>query len=43
MEFNRLLSSAISKYGGTNDPETQDVDKSLEKISEIKKKKLSIN
>ena len=38
MEFNRLLSSAISKYGGTNDPGTQDVDKSLEKISEIKKK-----
>ncbi|MDC3139468.1 DNA polymerase I [Candidatus Pelagibacter sp.] len=38
MEFNRLLSSAISKYGGTNDPRIQDVDKSLEKISEIKKK-----
>ena len=38
MEFNRLLSSAISKYGGKNDPGTQDVDKSLEKISEIKKK-----
>ncbi len=38
MEFNRLLSSAISKYGGTNDPETKDIDKNLEKTSEIKKK-----
>ena len=38
MEFNRLLSSAISKYGGTNNPVTKDIDKNLEKTSEIKKK-----
>ncbi len=34
MEFNRLLSSAISKYGGTNNSVTKDI----EKTSEIKKK-----
>ena len=38
MEFNRLLSSAISKYGGTNNPVTKDIEKNLEKTSEIKKK-----
>ena len=38
MEFNRLLSSAISKYGGTNNPETEDIEKNLEKTSEIEKK-----
>ncbi len=38
MEFNRLLSSAISKYGGTNNPETKDIGKNLEITSEIKKK-----
>ena len=38
MEFNRLLSSAISKYGGTNNPGTKDIDKNLEKTAEIKKK-----
>ncbi len=38
MEFNRLLSSAISKYGGINDPETKDIDKNSDKTSEIKKK-----
>ena len=38
MEFNRLLSSAISKYGGTNNLGTKDIDKNLEKTSEIKKK-----
>ncbi len=38
MEFNRLLSSAISKYGGTNNPLTKDIEKNLEKTSEIKKK-----
>ncbi len=38
MEFNRLLSSAISKYGGTNNPGTKDIDKNSEKITEIKKK-----
>ena len=38
MEFNRLLSSAISKYGGTNNPVTKDTEKNLEKTSEIKKK-----
>ena len=38
MEFNRLLSSAISKYGGTNNPETKDTEKNSEKTSEIKKK-----
>ncbi len=38
MEFNRLLSSAISKYGGTNNPATKDIDKNSEKITEIKKK-----
>ncbi len=38
MEFNRLLSSAISKYGGTNNPETKDNEKNSEKTSEINKK-----
>ncbi len=38
MEFNRLLSSAISKYGGTNNLGTKDIEKNLEKTSEIKKK-----
>ncbi len=38
MEFNRLLSSAISKYGGTNNPVTKDIDKNSEKTTEIKKK-----
>ncbi len=38
MEFNRLLSSAISKYGGTNNPGTKDINKNSEKIKEIKKK-----
>ncbi len=38
MEFNRLLSSAISKYGGTNNPLTKDIEKNLDKTSEIKKK-----
>ena len=38
MEFNRLLSSAISKYGGTNNPGTKDIDKNLKKTAEIKKK-----
>ena len=38
MEFNRLLSSAISKYGGTNNPGTKDIDKNSEKTAEIKKK-----
>ena len=38
MEFNRLLSSAISKYGSINDPGNKDFDKKLEKTSEIGKK-----
>ncbi len=38
MEFNRLLSSAISKYGSTNDPGNKDFEKNLEKTSEIGKK-----
>ncbi len=38
MEFNRLLSSAISKYGGTNNPGTKEIDKNSEKKTEIKKK-----
>ncbi len=38
MEFNRLLSSAISKYGGTNNLGTKDIEKNPEKTSEIKKK-----
>ncbi len=38
MEFNRLLSSAISKYGGKNNPENKDIEKNSEKTSEIKKK-----
>ena len=37
MEFNRLLSSAISKYGGKNDQETRNIEKNLENFSEIKK------
>ena len=31
MEFNRLLSSAISKYGGTNNPVTKNIEKNLMK------------
>ncbi len=38
MEFNRLLSSAISKYGGTNNLGTKDIGINSEKTSEIKKK-----
>ena len=38
MEFNRLLSSAISKYGDTNNLVTKDIDKNSEKTIEIKKK-----
>ncbi len=38
MEFNRLLSSAISKYGNTKNSATKDIDKNSEKISEITKK-----
>ncbi len=38
MEFNRLLSSAISKYGGTHNPETKGNEKNSEKTSEINKK-----
>ena len=38
MEFNRLLSSAISKYGDTNNLVTKDIDKNSEKTTEIKKK-----
>ncbi len=37
MEFNRLLSSAISKYGGKNDQETRNIEKNLENLSDIKK------
>ncbi len=37
MEFNRLLSSAISKYGGKNDQETKNIEKNLENLSKIKK------
>ncbi len=37
MEFNRLLSSAISKYGSTNDQEVKNVENNTEKLSEIKK------
>ncbi|MDC3160986.1 DNA polymerase I [Candidatus Pelagibacter sp.] len=42
MEFNRLLSSAISKYGGTNNSGIKDIDKNSEKTSEIKKKKYQL-
>ncbi len=38
MEFNRLLSSAISKYGSRNNTVTKDIEKNSEKTSEIKKK-----
>ncbi len=38
MEFNRLLSSAISKYGDTNNLVTKDNDKNSEKTTEITKK-----
>ena len=38
MEFNRLLSSAISKYGGTNNSGIKDIDKNSENTSEIQKK-----
>ncbi len=37
MEFNRLLSSAISKYGSTNNRGSKDIDKNSEKTSEIDK------
>ena len=37
MEFNRLLSSAISKYGSASDYATKDIEKNGEKLSEIKK------
>ncbi len=37
MEFNRLLSSAISKYGSVSDHATIDIEKNVEKLSEIKK------
>ncbi len=37
MEFNRLLSSAISKYGGINDLKVNSNEKNLEKSLEIKK------
>ncbi len=37
MEFNRLLSSAISKYGGKNDQENKNIEKNLENLSEINK------
>ncbi|MDA9723060.1 DNA polymerase I [Candidatus Pelagibacter sp.] len=37
MEFNRLLSSAISKYGGKNDQQNKNIEKNLENFSEIKK------
>ncbi len=37
MEFNRLLSSAISKYGSASDQATKDIEKNLDKLSEIKK------
>ncbi len=38
MEFNRLLSSAISKYGETNNLVTKDIDKNSDKTTEITKK-----
>ena len=38
MEFNRLLSSAISKYGDTNNLVTKYIDRNSEKTTEIKKK-----
>ncbi len=37
MEFNRLLSSAISKYGSASDQTTRDIEKNIDKLSEIKK------
>ncbi len=37
MEFNRLLSSAISKYGSASDHATKNIEKNVEKLSEIKK------
>ncbi len=37
MEFNRLLSSAISKYGVKNAEETKNIEKNLEHLSENKK------
>ncbi len=37
MEFNRLLSSAISKYGSGSNQATKDVEKNIEKSPEIKK------
>ena len=38
MEFNRLLSSAISVYGEPNFEEVKDITKTIEKIKEINKK-----
>ncbi len=38
MEFNRLLSSAISKYGATDNDSNKDIEKNKEEITEIKKK-----
>ena len=38
MEFNRLLSSAISKYGATENESNKDIEKNIDKITEIKKK-----
>ncbi len=38
MEFNRLLSSAISKYGDAKNHVTKDIDKNSEITTEIKKK-----
>ncbi len=37
MEFNRLLSSAISKYGEVNNQSNKKIDTDLNKLSEIKK------
>ena len=37
MEFNRLLSSAISKYGGEDGNRKKDIEKDVEQITEIKK------
>ena len=37
MEFNRLLSSAISKYGGEDENRKKDIEKDVEQITEIKK------
>ena len=37
MEFNRLLSSAISKYGSASDPATKDIEKNIENYQKLKK------